>query len=237
MAASGPHSRGVRNRILLKLEGDGFAALAPHLERVELRQGQTIHAPAEPIDFVYFVETGFISVVAVLEDGQPLEIGLIGAEGLAGAAVALGVDRSFAESMVQLSGEALRMPTAIFLEQLKAHKTLEAAVLRYAHALHVQVAQTAVCNARHSLDQRLARWLLAALDRGVTSQLPLTQEFLSMMLGVRRSTVTVAAGMLQKAGLIEYRHGRISISDRPGLEDAACECYGVVAAEYRRLLD
>jgi CRP-like cAMP-binding protein len=225
----------VKNRILAALPGAEFALLAGHMSHVDLVLGENLHRASEPISSVYFVESGFISVLTVLSDGQPLEIGLVGAEGVAGVAVILGARDSYSETMCQTGGGAYRV-TSEALKEVVAHAPeLRDLLLRYAHVFHVQVAQTAACNAHHELGQRLARWLLAAHDRSGIAELSLTQDLIAVMLGVRRSTVSIAASTLQRAGVIRYQHGHITILDRAGLENAACECYETVAEEYRAL--
>ena len=209
--------------------------MAKGLTSEHLHLGQTIHRAGEVIETVHFVESGFISAMAVLSNGQPLEIGLIGAEGMAGASVMMGAATSYSETMCQTGGDTYRMPAAAFLKVLEQAPFLTNYMLRVVHLFHVQVAQTAACNAHHDLSERLARWLLAAHDRAGVPELSLTQDLIAVMLGVRRSTVSVAAGFLQKAGIIRYQHGKITIVSRVGLEDAACECYEAVAGEYRRL--
>lgn len=225
----------VKNRILAALPESEFALIAGHLSHVELALGQSLHRAGEPIVHVYFVESGFISALAVLSDGQPLEIGLIGAEGAAGISVILGARNSYSETMCQTGGGAYRV-TSVALKEVVSHAPhLGDLLLRYTHVFQVQVAQTAACNAHHELGQRLARWLLAAHDRSGVAELSLTQDLIAVMLGVRRSTVSIAASTLQRAGLIRYQHGRITVLDRTGLERAACECYEAVAKEYRAL--
>lgn len=231
-----PDQSVVKNRILSILPAKEFARIAPHLEAVGLPQGQFLYPSGGAIDFVYFVESGFVSIVGVLTSVEPLELGIIGAEGVAGVAVVLGAETSFGDAMSQMSGAALRIPTATLLLALGRSPVLHAALLRFAHAMHIQVAQTAACNVRHELHERLARWLLGAHDRGEGDVLRLTQEFLSMMLGVRLSTVTVALNTLKTGALIVHDLGRVTVLDRPGLESASCECYRVVADEYARLL-
>jgi CRP-like cAMP-binding protein len=232
-----PHSdqSKVRNRILAAIPANEYAALAKNLTHVDLHLGETLHRAGETIEQIYFPESGFISALTVLSDGSPLEIGLIGAEGAAGVSVILGATTSYSETMCQTGGGAFRMPTGAFKTLVEQSPHLRDLLLRYVHVFHVQVAQTAACNAHHELGQRLARWLLAAHDRSGVPLLSLTQDLIAVMLGVRRSTVSVAASTLQKAGVIRYQHGRITIVDRIGLEDAACECYEAVAGEYRRL--
>ena len=225
----------IKNRILAALPASEFALVVKNLTPVDLDFGQTLHRAGEKIDVVYFVETGFISALTVLSDGAPLEIGLIGAEGVAGVSVILGATTSFDETMCQTGGAAHRMSPAAFKAAIAEAPRFRDLLLRYAHAFHVQVAQTAACNAHHELGQRLARWLLAAHDRSGVAELSLTQDLIAVMLGVRRSTVSIAASTLQKAGVIRYQHGRITILNRTGLENAACECYEAVTSEYRRL--
>jgi CRP-like cAMP-binding protein len=225
----------VRNRLLAALPAGEFAAVAKHLTLINMDLGQPLQRAGETIEFVYFVENGFISALTVLSDGAPLEIGLIGAEGVAGVSVVLGATTSFNETMCQTGGAAYRITPANLIRALADGPHLRDLLLRYVHAFHVQVAQTAACNAHHELGQRLARWLLAAHDRSGVAELSLTQDLIAVMLGVRRSTVSIAASTLQKAGVIRYQHGRITILSRTGLEDAACECYEAVTSEYRRL--
>jgi CRP-like cAMP-binding protein len=225
----------VKNRLLSALPAAEFADFAKHLTYVELELGQPLDNHGEVIKQVYFVETGFISALTVLQDGQPLEIGLIGSEGFAGSSIILGAKTSYAETMCQTGGGAYRMPAAALKDAFEKSEAVRDLLLRYVCVFNVQVAQTAACNAHHDLGQRLARWLLSAYDRSGVAELSLTQDLIALMLGVRRSTVSVAAGTLQKAGVIRYQHGKITILDRIGLENAACECYEAVAGEYRRL--
>ncbi len=225
----------VHNRILAALPFDEFEAIAKDLTRVELTLGQSLHRSGEPIEVIYFVESGFISALTMLSEGQPLEIGLIGREGVAGVSVILGATHSYSETMCQTGGGAWRITAAALKAAVASSPHLHDLLLRYVHIFHVQVAQTAACNAHHDLGQRLARWLLAAHDRSDAAELSLTQDLIAVMLGVRRSTVSIAASTLQKAGVIRYQHGRITITDRVGLENAACECYEAVASEYRSL--
>jgi CRP-like cAMP-binding protein len=225
----------VRNRLLTGLPAAELAVVSKILERVDLELGQTLQRSGDVIEHVYFVETGFISALAVLAGGHPLEVGLIGSEGVAGISVLLGAPTSYCETMCQTGGVAFRAPVRAVLEAMPRTPVLYVQVLKYIQLFHIQVVQTAACNAHHELGQRLARWLLAAHDRSGTPELSLTQDLIAVMLGVRRSTVSVAASTLQRAGVIRYQHGRITIVDRAGLENAACECYEAVAGEYRRL--
>jgi CRP-like cAMP-binding protein len=230
-----PLQTAVKNRILAALPPSEFALIAKHLTHVELALGESLHRAGDVISNVFFVESGFISALTMLSDGQPLEIGLIGAEGVAGISVALGAKHSYSETMCQTGGDAYRITTAEFKDAVAHAPHLRDLLLRYVHMFGVQVAQTAACNAHHELGQRLARWLLGAHDRSGVPELSLTQDLIAVMLGVRRSTVSIAASTLQRAGVIRYQHGRITIIDRVGLENAACECYEAVATEYRAL--
>lgn len=224
-----------RNRLLTALPPDSLARLAPQLEPVELVLRDVLHRPEELIERVYFPETGWCSILAPLEDGDSAEVGLIGHDGLVGLPVVLGEPSDDVEALVQCSGTALTMPAEQLQLAMAQDTALRTLLLRYALLHHTQVARTAACNGRHQIDLRLARWLLMAHDRNDGDEFPMTHEFLGMMLGVRRASVTLAAGLLQKAGLVHYRAGRITITDRPGLENASCECYGVVRRAADRL--
>jgi CRP-like cAMP-binding protein len=225
----------IRNRILAALPAAEFELLAGALVRENLKLGQSLHRAGDTIEHVYFPEIGFISALAVLSTGSPLEIGLIGAEGVAGASVMLGATTSYCDTMCQTGGAAHRLPVVVLKATAANAPRLRDLLLKYLHVFNVQVSQTAACNAHHDLSQRLARWLLAAHDRSGVPELSLTQDLIAVMLGVRRSTVSVAAGALQKLDIIRYQHGRITIVDRVGLERAACECYGTVVNEYRSM--
>lgn len=225
-----------RNRLLAALPPGDLARLLPHLRPVEYPLRHVLHAPDEPIAAVHFFETGWVSMLAGLDDGDSAEVGLVGREGMAGLPLLLGADRSPLEAMVQAGGTALRLEAAAFRDCLHGVPALRTLLLRYALAFTAQVSQTAACNANHGIEQRLARWMLMAHDRAEGDEFPMTHEFLSMMLGVRRAGVTVAAGVLQRAGYIHYDRGRMAVTDRPGLEAAACECHGTVRREFERLL-
>ena len=236
MALSSQPPPTFRNHLLAALPPEHLAALRPRLETVELSLRHVLHAPGTPVAAVYFPETGYVSMLAYLEDGDAAEVGLIGREGMVGLPVLLGADHDDIEAMVQGPGTALRMDAQAFREELERLPALRTLLLRYALVHHGQVARTAACNGRHHTDQRLARWLLTAHDRARSDEFPMTHEFLAMMLGLRRAGITVAAGALQKAGFIRYERGCIEVTDRPGLESAACECYGVVRRAQDALL-
>ncbi len=225
-----------RNRLLAALPPEDLARLWPRLQPVELAIRQVLYAPEEPATAVYFPESGYLSRLAPMDDGDSAEVGLIGSEGMAGLSVLLGGDHESFEIMVQVPGTGLRMEAGAFREEVDRIPSLRTLLHRYALAHFEQVARSAACNGRHNIEQRLARWLLMAHDRVEADEFPMTHEFLSMMLGVRRAGVTVAAGTLQKAGLIRYERGRMQITDRPGLEAASCECYGIARRAYDRLL-
>lgn len=232
-----PHGSNLTgNRLLDALPREELGKLLPHLEAVSLPVRQTLQAPNTPPEFVHFVTAGIVSVVAPLEDGAMVELAIIGREGLSAINVMLGADTTPHECFVQVAGAALRMNARRLVEEASRATLLRDVLLRFAQAVAVHTAQTAACNARHTLDERLARWLLSARDRLDSDEMPLTQEFLSMMLAVRRSGVTVAAGTLQQAGIIRYRHGRITLLDRDALEATSCECYRIVRDEAARLL-
>ncbi|MFT8247157.1 Crp/Fnr family transcriptional regulator [Roseomonas sp. BN140053] len=217
-----------KNRLLSALPADSLAQLWPQLTPVDLAFRQVLHLPEKPITAVYFLETAWVSMIATLEDGDAAEVGVIGYEGVAGIPVILGSDHDDLEAMVQCPGDALSIGTTALQEAMDADRVLRHLLLRYVLVHHGQVARTAACNGHHYTEQRLARWLLIAHDRSCGDDFPMTHELLGMMLAVRRAGVTVAAGSLQKAGLIRYERGRITITDRAGLENVSCECYGVV---------
>jgi CRP-like cAMP-binding protein len=232
---SGVEQSAVRNRLLAALPPESFARIAPALERVELPSNLCLHGPGEPIGAVHFVEAGAVSLMTLMIDGNHVESGTVGREGFVGLPLLLGADARPAEARVQMPGAALRLGAARFRDAVEADAGLRLLLLRFTLAFHGLVAQTAACNARHQLEQRLARWMLIAHDRAESDELPLTHEFLSVMLGVRRAGVTVA-GILRDEGLIHYDRGHVTILDRPGLEATSCECHGATRAEFTRLL-
>jgi CRP-like cAMP-binding protein len=198
---------------------------------------QVLYAPGREITDVYFPVGGMISVVVKMTDAAAVEVATIGNEGVIGIPVILGVTSSAMEVLCQIPGRALKIPAAILREEIRRTASLHRLLLRYADSVMVQVAQHAACNRSHSMEQRCARWLLMTHDRVEGDAFPLTQQFLAQMLGVRRATVTIIAGALQKARLIDYSRGRIRIVDRPGLEGAACECYDVVRRVMNRVTE
>ncbi|MFL5266238.1 MAG: Crp/Fnr family transcriptional regulator [Stellaceae bacterium] len=226
----------VANRLLRALSPDDLDPLRAHLETVPLPQKQTLSSPGTSIDHVYFPQEGMVSLVQPLEDVATIEVGMIGNEGLVGTPVLLGADSSPSRSDGPDSRVCLANAGKRFREEVGHRAGFLGVLLRYAQALHVQVSLTAACNGRHTVPERLARWLLTAHDRSPNDQLPLSHEFLSQMLGVRRAGVTVALGTLKVAGLIRNSHAQVHIIDRLGLEAASCDCYSTVRDEYARLL-
>jgi CRP-like cAMP-binding protein len=225
------------NRLLDLLPPDEAAQFLPQLTRVHLRHAQLLYQVGEPIPRVAFPLTALVSLLIVLEDGKQVEMAAVGREGFAGLPLALGMDTDGHQAITQIPGEALVLGANAFRAALATLPGLRAIMDRYALVLLTQSGQSAACNAHHAINERCARWLLEAHDRVGADEFALTQDFLSAMLGVHRPSVTVAAAMLQQAGLITYRRGCITILDRPRLEDAACECYRFIASETSRLLD
>jgi CRP-like cAMP-binding protein len=226
----------VRNRLLAALPPDAYAELANHLEPVELEFKRVLHELGQTIQTVLFPEGGMVSMLVLLEDGRAQEVGIVGREGLVGLPVLLGGERAGTEAMVQMEASAWRVPAAELRAAFDRSASLRSVLLRYVQAFHTQVAQSAACNAQHTIDVRLARWLLMLHDRAEQDEFPVTHEFLSLMLGARRPSISVAAGVLQKAGAIRYTHGRMIVLDRAALEAASCECYGIVREQFDSLI-
>jgi CRP-like cAMP-binding protein len=232
-----PSNKKLGNRLLDVLSPTVSARLDSHLEPFELTLGKEIHAPGDTAEFAYFPTSGLISVVATMNDGASVEIGVAGNEGMFSVATILGDETPSQRAMVQLPGKALRVKARRFRREMQADSAMHTMLLRYAMTTLSAVAQTAACNRLHNLEQRCARWLLAAHDRAGGNRFPLTHEFLAMMLGVRRPGVTLAAQTLQSAGLITYYHGIMTVLDRRGLEAASCECYRAIQDDFNRLMD
>jgi CRP-like cAMP-binding protein len=226
----------VGNWLLDSLPRADIERLRPHLEAVSVDIKQVMYEPNGPIKHVYFPTSCIISLVTYLKDGASVEMATVGLEGMVGLPIFLGTDTMPSRAFGQVAGGALRITTTAFTADVKRNGTLVRVLNRYTQALFNQVAQTTACNRVHLLEQRCARWLLQTHDRVGSDNFLLTQEFLAQMLGVRRSGVSVAAGLLQKAGFIRYVRGQITVLDRAGLERSACECYGVIKKEFERLL-
>lgn len=216
---------GRRNRLLAALPGAEYRALIARCDPVELAFGEVLCEAGERIRHVYFPLSGFISLISSLHEGPRLEVGLVGAEGMLGAPIALGVPVASLHALVQGSGSALRVSTSEFVRQLERSMALRNVLNRYLYVRIGQLAQMAACARFHLVDARLARWVLMTRDRANSDTFRLTQEFMAMMLGVRRAGITKAAGTLQERGLIAYSRGSMAILDGPGLEVASCSCY------------
>jgi len=225
-----------QNRILASVSRDLQIRLLPRMEKISLSIRQILYAPDELITHAWFPLSGVVSLVIALKSGETVEVATVGNEGVAGIPLLLGADRAPLKAVCQVAGQALRMRADHFRRSLDEYPEFADLVRRYAQAMFDQVAQTTACNHVHSVQQRMCRWLLTTHDRVGASEFHLTQEFLAQMLGVRRPSVTVAAGQLQRSGLIRYQRGRIQISDRAGLEAGACECYDSLRREFDRLL-
>jgi len=225
-----------RNLILSQLPADEYAALAKFLVPVELPLEKMLSEPNQPIEFLYFLNTGLISTDVVTLKGEQVEVGVIGREGFSGLPALLDQPQMSHQVNMQGSGEGMRIRASVVRSEFLKGGTLQKLVHTFAYLQMVQITQSVLCNRMHEVEARLARWLLTSADRMESDFLHLTLEFLSQMLGVQRSTVTVAAGELQRHGLIGYSRGRIHILDRPGLAAKTCECYGIVNASYDRLL-
>jgi CRP-like cAMP-binding protein len=224
------------NKLLAALPNAEWERLQPNLKPIWMPLGQPVYESGVQLDHVYFPTTSIVSVLYVLADGASAEIAVVGNEGLVGVALFMGGESTPSRAVVQSQGWAYRLKGQFLKEEFTRGGEMQHLLLRYTQALLTQMAQTAVCNRHHSIDQQLSRWLLLSLDRLQSEELTMTQELIANMLGVRREGVTEAAGNLQRAGLIRYSRGYIKVLNRAGLEARCCECYGVVKREYDRLL-
>ena len=224
------------NRILAALPASEHRRALTKLEPTPFRRGLSLYERDKPISYVYFPRTGVASMVARLVEGGTVEVATIGNEGVVGLSAYLGNGHSSMEVFVQIPGEALRMDADAFLRELRASSAWRKVIRRYSQALLTQVGQSAVCNRVHPIGQRCARWLLMSHDRVLGDEIALTQEYLGEMLGVRRASVTQAAGKLKRRKLINYHRGKIRVLDRKGLEKAACECYGFIRSHHDQLV-
>jgi len=224
------------NRVLTRLSPEDYKPLRPHLEAVTLEYRRPLYGANEPIKFVYFIESGVASLVNTMSDGKAAEVGTIGNEGIVGLPILLGDRFAPTNVYMQVPGTALRISARIFETEVHRSRSLRTVALHYAHAFFNQVAQSAACSHFHSLEQRCCRWVLMTRERMPTDDFLLTQEFLGMMLGVQRTSVTLAMSALRRDGLLRYRRGHVTILDRRGLEARSCECYRVSKAAFDRLL-
>jgi len=225
-----------QNHLLAALPVEALERLLPHLELVTLSLGEVLYESGDVQHHVYFPTDAIVSQLYVMENGASAEISVVGNEGMIGIAVFMGGESTPSQAIVQSAGHAFRLPGQLLKDEFNRHGEMLHLVLRYTQALMTQMAQTAVCNRHHSIDQQLCRWLLLSLDRLQDNQLTMTQELIANMLGVRREGVTDAAGKLQRLGVIEYSRGHITVLDRARLEQLSCECYAVVKKETDRLL-
>jgi CRP-like cAMP-binding protein len=224
------------NNLLAALPEEDYARLLPQLELVPLPLGKVLYESNSELRHVYFPTTAIVSLLYVMLDGASAEIAVVGNEGIIGVALFMGGETMPNRAVVQSAGHAYRLKGQLLKQEFNRSGELQHLLLRYTQALLTQMAQTAVCNRHHSLDQQLCRWLLLSLDRLSSNELVMTQELIANMLGVRREGVTESAGNLQSAGLIDYHRGHITVLDRTGLEARTCECYAVVKNEFDRLL-
>ena len=225
-----------KNHLLAALPEAEWLRWLSQLEPVDLPLGKVLYESGGKLSHVYFPTTSIISLLYVMEDGASAEIAVVGHEGIVGISLFMGGESTPSRAVVQSAGQGFRLNANLMMQEFNRAGPVLHLLLRYTQALITQMAQTAVCNRHHSLDQQLCRWLLLSLDRLPSDELVMTQELIANMLGVRREGVTEAAGQLQQAGLIQYRRGHITVVDRKGLERRACECYAVVKKEYDRLL-
>jgi len=225
-----------QNHLLAALPAPESKRLYPHLGLVPMPLGEVLYESGDPLQYVYFPTDSIVSLLYVMADGSSAEIAVVGNEGLIGIALFTGGETMPNRAVVQSAGHAYRLKGQLLKEEFNHNGELQHVLLRYTQALLTQMAQTAVCNRHHTVDQQLCRWLLLSMDRLPSNELRMSQELIANMLGVRREGVTVAAGKLQSAGLIHYSRGHITVLDRPRLEARVCECYQVVKTEFDRLL-
>jgi CRP-like cAMP-binding protein len=230
----------IHNEMLLELSDEDCGALLSKLELVRLKVHTVLHEPGDSFKSAYFCNTGMISILSVFPDGKSVEVGLVGKEGFVGLPLVAGFKTASSRAVAQIDGTAFRVEGETLVSFLRQCPKLERRLQQYSQIAAMQTAQIAACNRLHEVSERLARWLLMCADRVESNELPLTQELLAQMLGTRRSSVTVAAGILQRAGLIAYSRGEVRIIDRRRLEEAACECHGIMQRqieEWRRDFD
>ncbi|PPD44110.1 MAG: Crp/Fnr family transcriptional regulator [Methylobacter sp.] len=232
---SAPHSP-KQNRLIAALPADVFERIAPYLELIPMPLGDVIYESGGQLQYVYFPSTAIVSLHYVMENGASAEISGVGNEGVVGISLFMGGNTTSSLATVYTGGFGYRLKARVLMEEFNRAGPMMRLLLRYTQALMTQMSQTAVCNRHHSVEQQLCRWLLLTLDKLPSNELTMTQELIASMLGVRREGITEAAGKLQRAGLISYRRGHITVLDRSGLESLTCECYDVVKKEFYRLL-
>jgi CRP-like cAMP-binding protein len=238
-----PHQRNgmsgipVQNRILARMAPDAFECLRPHLQRIAVSRRAILQEAHRPIEHVHFIERGVASIFARTQRDGPVEVSLVGRFGLVGVSVVPGTVRSPHRCLMQMDGETLRISARALAKAMDDSAALRRQLLNYVHVLLIQNAQAVLCNARHEVVERLARWLLLARDRLDDDLIPVTHDLLSMMLGVRRAGITDALALLERAGAVRRERGTVAINDRAVLEQHACECYRIIATEFQRLLE
>ena len=225
------------NRLLAILPPKDYQRLVPHLEQIELPQHKILYHAGEDYKYAYFPAHAIVSSVAIMENGSTAEIGVIGNEGMIGLPIILDTSYTNSTAIVQVGGSGHRIPASVLKKELNNYGALKTLMMRYVQARIIQLGQTAACNRHHNIEQRFARWLLTVRDSIQKDEFQLTHEFISQMLGVRRSGVTEVAGKFQQAGMIYYKRGLIRVLSHEQLEGASCECYSLIAREYSRLLD
>ena len=225
---TGPQGHLVTNNLLLSLPNHEFEQVRPALEFLDLPDHLKLHEPGQNVQYAYFPNRGMISLVVVTEDGRTVEVGVVGREGFAGAALAVGLRTSSVREVVQIAGDGFRIGASAVEGLMRDAPEMRLTMGRYAVVLGMQISQTAACNRLHSIEQRLARWLLVTRDRVESAFLPITHDFLATMLGTDRPTVSLAASTMQKKGILEYKRGAVKILDRQKLQECACECYRVI---------
>jgi CRP-like cAMP-binding protein len=226
----------INNQILAALPPRDFARLSPHLKLVAMPLGKVLYESGEALRHVYFPTDSIVSLLYVMTNGMPAEIAIVGNEGVIGIALFMGGETTTNRAVVQSAGSAYRLAGSLLKAEFDLHAEMQRLLLRFTQALITQMAQTAVCNRHHSIEQQLCRWLLLSLDRLASNKLTMTQQLIADMLGVRRQGITEAAGKLQKLGVISHYRGEITVLDRFRLEKLCCECYAVVKIETNRLL-
>jgi len=235
-AAIGREQVAKPNRVLALLGPADFSLLEPHIKQVSLEQGTVLYDVGDVIEHVYFPHGGMISLLVVMRNGQSIETATVGREGMVGAATGLGTRFALGRAVVQLSGPASQISFSRFHAAASRSNSIRDVVLRYNDLLIGQIQQSVACNALHDVHERLCRWLLQTSDRAESNTVPLTQDFLAQMLGVRRTTVTMVARVLQASGIIRYRRGMIQVVNRSALEAASCECYGTIRQQIEQIL-
>lgn len=228
--------RPIRNRLLAALPASEYQSLIPHIEYISLSNQQVLYEPKQPIEYVYFPDRTVVSLLSMMSDGSTVEVSVVGNEGVVGLPIILGHQTTTTQAIVQVADGAMRMEASQLLAEFNRGGTLQTLLMRYTHALLTQLSQTVACNRLHTIEERLARWLLTISDCIQLDEFPLTQEFIAQVLGVRGFEVRVAVETLQQTERLRYSHGRVTILIRSDLEAIACECYEVIKAEFERLL-